>query len=52
MIAHIKARIDEMYASGRVPAMSDDELNELVREADEVRYKAFVAISEKGIKRK
>ncbi|MBO4472330.1 MAG: 2-isopropylmalate synthase, partial [Clostridia bacterium] len=48
MIAAIKARVDEMYASGRVPAMSDDELDELVREADETRYKKFVAIAEKG----
>ena len=52
MIAHIKARVDEMYASGRVPAMSDDELDELVRESDEARYKTFVTIAEKGIKRK
>ena len=52
MIADIKARVDEMYASGRVPAMSDDELDELVREADEERYKAFVAVLEKGVKRK
>ena len=52
MIAHIKARVDEMYASGRVPAMSDDELDELVREADEERYKTFVTIAEKGAKRK
>ena len=48
MISAIKARVDEMYASGRVPAMSDDELDELVREADETRYKKYLLIAEKG----
>ena len=47
LFAEIKAKVDEMYASGRVPAMSDDELDELVREADEERYKQFVRIAEK-----
>ena len=45
--ASVKARVDEMYAGGRVAAMSDGELDDLVRDADAARYARFVKISER-----